>query len=131
PFFAALFGGAALPLDATALALRLGFFLGGSFIVARIIRHFTGDRRIAEWREHIDGLNVIALFVFAAALMGVVTYRLFSDPLLVLALTALSFVITYSLMAVTAVLFWPLGPARALALALSSGTRNMGLMLAA
>ena len=131
PFFASLFGGAALPLDATALALRLAFFLGGSFIVARLIRHFTGDRRIGEWREHIDGLNVIALFVFAAALMGVVTYRLFSDPLLVLALTALSFVITYALMAVTTALFWPLGPARALSLGMSSGTRNMGLMLAA
>lgn len=131
PFFAALFAGDALPLDATALALRLAFFLGGSFLVARVIRRFTGDQRIRDWREHIDGLNIIALFIFAAALMGVVTLRFLSDPQLVLALTALSFVITFGLMAITALLFWSLGAERNLALAVSSGTRNMGLMLAA
>jgi len=130
PIFAAWFGGAALPLDATLLALRLAFFLGGSFAVARLIRRFTGDRRVREWREHIDGLNVIALFIFAVAIMGIVTFRMLSDPLLVLALLALSFVITFGLTAVTAVLFWVVGAERALTLGICGGTRNMGLMLA-
>jgi hypothetical protein len=131
PFFAALYGGDALPLDATALGLRLALFLGGSFIVARIIRRFTGEKRIRTWREHIDGLNIVALFIFAAAIMGVVTYGLFVEPLFVLALTALSFVITFGLMAVTALLFWAAGRERALTLGISNGVRNMGLMLAA
>jgi hypothetical protein len=131
PFFAALFSGEALPLDATALAIRLAFFLGGSFVVARIIRRLTGDERIRAWREHIDGLNVIALFIFAAAIMGIVTYALFSDPLFVLALTGLSFVIALGLMTATAALFWASGRERALTIGISAGIRNMGLMLAA
>jgi hypothetical protein len=131
PLFAALFAGDALPIDASALALRLAFFLGGSFIVARILRHFTGDERIRAWREHIDGLNVIVLFVFAASIMGVVTYTFLSDPLLVLALLALSFVIAFALGGVTAAVFWPTGREQALTLGVSAGMRNMGLMLAA
>jgi BASS family bile acid:Na+ symporter len=131
PFFAALFAGEALPLNATTLALRLAVFLGGSFIVARLIRWLIGDARIRGWREQIDGLNIIALFIFAAAVMGIVTYRLFSDPLFVLALAALSFVITAGLMMVTTAAFWTAGPERALTLGISAGTRNMGLMLAA
>lgn len=131
PFFAALFAGGALPLDATTLAVRLAFFLGGSFLVARVIRRALGDQRMREWREQIDGLSVIALFIFAVALMGVVTTRFLADPLLVLALTGLSFLVTFGLMAVTALLFRLLDTERGLALAVSSGTRNMGLMLAA
>jgi hypothetical protein len=131
PFFAATFAGDALPIDATSLALRLAFFLGGSFVIARIIRHFTGDERIRAWREHIDGLNVIALFVFAASIMGIVTYTSLSDPLLVLALLALSFVIAFALGGVTAATFWAMGRESALTIGVSAGMRNMGLMLAA
>jgi BASS family bile acid:Na+ symporter len=131
PFFAALFAGDTLPLDALSLAFRLAFFLGGSFAVARLIRRVTGDQKIVERREHIDGLNVIALFVFAAALMGSVTAYLFREPWLVLALLALSFLITFGLMAATTALFWRAGAVRAMSLGLPGGTRNMGLMLAA
>lgn len=131
PFFAAFFGGAALPLDPWALALRLAFFLGGAFAVAWAVRRLVGDDRIRAWREPIDGLNVIALFVFAAAIMGIVTHRLFTDPLLVFELLVLSFVITFGLIVITAALFWPAGAERALTLGVSAGTRNMGLMLAA
>lgn len=131
PFFADFFAGETLPLDATALALRLAFFLGGSFVVARLIRSLAGNARIRGWREQIDGLNVIALFTFAAAVMGIVTYRLLEDPLLVLALLALSFVIAFVLTGATAALFWTAGRERALTLGISAGIRNMGLMLAA
>jgi BASS family bile acid:Na+ symporter len=57
--------------------------------------------------------------------------KLFTDPWLVLALLALSFAVTFGLMAATAVLLWPAGAERALSLGMASGTRNMGLMLAA
>ena len=63
--------------------------------------------------------------------MGIVTYRLFTDPLLVFELLVLSFVITFGLIVITAALFWPAGAERALTLGVSAGTRNMGLMLAA
>jgi BASS family bile acid:Na+ symporter len=130
PFFAALFSGEVLPIDPYALALRLAFFLGGSFLAARLIRRIAGPTRLADWREHMDGLNVIALFVFAVPVMGSVTAVMFGKPLLVLTLLAVAFAVTFGLMTATTLLFWPLGAVRAMSLGLSSGTRNMGLMLA-
>jgi hypothetical protein len=131
PFFATLFAPDLLPLDATALAARLAIFLGGSFILAQAIRRLAGSPRVSGWREQIDGTNVILLFVFAAALMESASAKLFTDPLLVLALLALSFAVTFGVMAATALLLWPAGAERALSLGMASGTRNMGLMLAA
>jgi hypothetical protein len=130
PFFASLFGGPALPLDASTLALRLLLFLGGAFFVALAIRRAVGRDRILAAHHHLDGLSVIALFVFAAALMESVSARLLSEPLLVFALLALSFVLTFGLMAITTLVFLPAGIDRALALGWESGNRNMGLMLA-
>jgi hypothetical protein len=131
PIFAALFAPEALPLDATTLAVRLTLFLGGSFLLAQFIRRLAGSSRVAGWREQIDGTNVILLFVFAAALMESASAKLFTDPWLVLALLALSFAVTFGLMAATVILLWRAGAERALSLGMASGTRNMGLMLAA
>ncbi|MEX2127304.1 MAG: Na+-dependent transporter [Xanthobacteraceae bacterium] len=130
-YFAALFAPDALPIDATALAIRLALFLGGAYLVARLIRQVAGSARVPGWRAQIDGVNVILLFVFAAALMESVSAKMFTEPALVFALIALSFVITFGLMTATTLLFWPAGAERALSLGMASGTRNMGLMLAA
>src|SRR5690606_25935945 len=73
----------------------------------------------------------IFLFVFAASIMGIVTYAFLSDPLLVLALIALSFVIAFALGGAATAAFWPAGREQALTLGVSAGMRNMGLMLAA
>jgi BASS family bile acid:Na+ symporter len=131
PIFAALFAPDALPLDARALAIRLAIFLGGSWIIAWLIRRIGGPDRVTGWRAQIDGVSVILLFVFAAALMESVSARIFSEPGLVFALIGLSFAVTFGLMAATAFLFWRSGAERALTLGMASGTRNMGLMLAA
>ena len=130
PVFVAYFAGTALPLDPLALALRLFLFLGGSFLAARVIRWGWGRDRVLAARAHIDGLSVALLFVFAVALMESVAVRMFSEPGLVLALLALSFCLTFGLMALTTLLFLPAGIERALALGWESGNRNMGLMLA-
>jgi BASS family bile acid:Na+ symporter len=131
PFFAALFAPNALPLDATTLAIRLALFLSGSYLLARLIRHVAGAVRINGWREQIDGTSVILLFVFAAALMESASAKLLTDPALLLSLLVLSFAVTFGLMATTTILFWSAGAERALSLGMASGTRNMGLMLAA
>lgn len=130
PFFAELFAGEALPLDAVSLALRLALFLGGSFVVAAIIRRCIGRERVLAARERIDGLNVIALAVFAIAVMESVSARLLTDPALVFALLALSFFLTFGLMALTTLVFSATGIQRSLALGWESGNRNMGVMLA-
>ena len=105
--------------------------LAGAAIVAWLVRRIAGQKWIDAQMERIDGLSVIALFVFAVALMDGVLYSIINEPLKVLGLTALSFGLSLGLAALTALVFARLGMGQALALGLAAGNRNMGLMLAA
>jgi BASS family bile acid:Na+ symporter len=131
PVFATLWTGAALDLSPQTLGLKLFVILAGSWIAAALLRRLLGSAFIARQRERIDGLNVILLFIFAAALMNAVTYGLIERPLTVLGLTALAFGLALSILALTALLFAPTGRRLAFALGFACGHRNMGLMLAA
>jgi hypothetical protein len=63
--------------------------------------------------------------------MDGVAARFVAEPLFVLGLIALAFLITAVLMASTTLVFAATGRDRAFALGLAAGTRNLGLMLAA
>jgi BASS family bile acid:Na+ symporter len=91
----------------------------------------TGRNFIEAQRERIDGLSVLAMFMFAVAAMDGVTEHFRANPLLVIALTALAFVLALAMMAITAMVFLRAGRARAFAIGLIAGNRNIGLMLAA
>src|SRR5436190_1678555 len=45
--------------------LRLAVLVGGAFLVAGVVRRVVPKRTLASWREAIDGLAVLNLFVFA------------------------------------------------------------------
>jgi Sodium Bile acid symporter family len=119
--------------SAFASPLALGFMLfliiAGCALAAAIIRRVTGQAFIEAQRERIDGLSVIAMFMFAVAAMDSVADRLRSDPLLVIELTALAFGLALATIALTAMM--RSGRARAFAIGLIAGNRNVGLMLAA
>jgi hypothetical protein len=131
PLFAYLFLGSALSLSPLALGLKLLAILAGSLCVASAIRLLTGNETIKRHARLIDGINVVILFVFVAAVMGNVAGGFLSDPLRALKLTALAFAVFFALMGVTALVFRKAGYSRALALGLMVSQRNMGLMLAA
>jgi BASS family bile acid:Na+ symporter len=131
PLLMFLFVGSALTLSPLALGLKLLAILGGSLLVAAAIRRLIGDAAIKRYKEPIDGLNVVILFVFVAAVMGSVAGSFFSDPLSVIALAAFAFAVFAALFGVTALIFRGIGHDRALALGLMVSQRNMGLMLAA
>lgn len=131
PVFVKLFMGEALALSPLMLGLKLFGMLAGAALAAALIRRVAGIERVRRCNPQIDGINVIVLFVFVAALMGDVGARILSDPLLVLALIALSFVLTFILLGLTALAFAATGRREAFALGLMSSQRNMGLMLAA
>jgi hypothetical protein len=105
--------------------------LGGAALVAALIRRIAGQTWIDEQKERIDGLSVIALFVFAVAPMDGVAASIISSPLLVLGLIALAFALSLVLTALTALVLARAGLSSAMALGLAAGSRNMGLMLAA
>ncbi|MGB6861189.1 MAG: Na+-dependent transporter [Pseudolabrys sp.] len=111
--------------------LRLFLIIAGCALAAAIIRHVAGPTFIAAQRERIDGLSVIAMFMFAVAAMDGVAGHFRSNPLLVIELTALAFALALGLIAVTALVFLRAGRARAFAIGLIAGNRNIGLMLAA
>ena len=82
-------------------------------------------------RERIDGLNVIAFAMFAIAAMDGIPAHFMAAPLLVAALTGLAFLLALGQMVITALVFGRAGGARAFAIGLIAGNRNIGLMLAA
>ena len=111
--------------------LRLFLIIAGCALAAAIIRRVAGPTFIAAQRERIDGLSVIAMFMFAVAAMDGVADHFRSNPLLVIELTALAFALALGLIALTALVFLRAGRARAFAIGLIAGNRNIGLMLAA
>jgi BASS family bile acid:Na+ symporter len=131
PLLTFLFVGSALTLSPLALGAKLLAILGGSLLVAAAIRWVVGDAAIRQYREPIDGLNVLILFVFVAAVMGSVAGSFFSNPAGVVVLAVFAFAVFAALLGATALIFRGIGHDRALALGLMVSQRNMGLMLAA
>jgi predicted Na+-dependent transporter len=131
PLFAVLFLGDTIALSPLALGLRLAALLAVSAIAAAAIRWLVGEERIERLKEPIDGMSVIALFVFAVGLMDGATAAFLANPLLVLGLIALAFALALVYGALTYLVFARAGQSQALALAFCAGGRNMGLMAAA
>lgn len=128
--FTYAFTGSALtsPLQ---LGLKLFFFLAGSALAAALIRWVAGKSRIERQKQRLDGLSVVALFVFAVAAMDGIAGHVLAEPALAIGLLLLAFALALGLVGVTALVFLRTGRQRALAIGLLAGNRNIGLMLAA
>ncbi len=131
PLFALVFVGPVLTVAPILLAAKLFGIIALSALAGYAGRRVFGLPAIERQANRIDGINILILFVFVAALMGQVGRRLLTAPVLTLALTGLSFLVFFALLFVTGLLFLPAGRGRALALAFVVSQRNMGLMLAA
>jgi hypothetical protein len=128
--FTHVFLGTALA-SPVAFGFRLLLIIAGCAFAATVIRRVAGHAFIEAQRERIDGLSVIAMFLFAVAAMDGVSGHFLSQPLLVIELTALAFGLALAMIAITALAFLRAGRARALAIGLIAGNRNIGLMLTA
>ncbi len=131
PLFAYAFFGTALTLSPLGLGLKLLAILAGSLLVAGAVRWSVGPSAIKRHVRPIDGLNVLILFVFVAAVMGNVVGGFLADPLGTIEQIGLAFAVFFALLGVTTLIFRKAGRRRALALGLMVSQRNMGLMLAA
>ena len=114
-----------------AFGFKLFLIIAGFAFAAAVVRRIAGRAWVERQHERIDGLSVIAMFTFAVAAMDGVADHARANPLLVIALTALAFTLALGLIAITALVFARAGRARALAIGLIAGNRNVGLMLAA
>jgi hypothetical protein len=105
--------------------------LAGSALVAVALRHFVGPAAIARRKDELDGLNIIVVFVFVAAVMEQVAGRFMAAPMATIGLAALAFAVSLAVLGLTGVVFVRAGRERAFVLGLMASQRNMGLMLAA
>jgi len=128
--FTHYFLGAALPAP-FAFGVRLFLVIAGTAAAAAVVRRLAGRETIARQSEAIDGLSVLAMFLFAVAAMDGVLDHARNDPLLVAALMLLTFALTLVMIVVTALVFAGAGRHRALAIGLNAGNRNIGIMLTA
>jgi len=131
PLLALVFVGRSLSIPPLILAIKLFVILAGAALVGLIVRRALGIAAIERHKERIDGLNILVLFVFVAAVMESVGARFLATPLLTTGLAALAFVVFSAVLLLTTLLFLSAGRARALALGFMASQRNMGLMLAA
>jgi hypothetical protein len=113
-----------------ALGLKLFLFFAGAGAIAYAIRHIAGHEWIERRKESIDGLNVIAVFVFATAAMESVPRNVLADPLLALELFGLAIVVSAAQIALSMLMFWRSGIDRGLVIGLLAGFRNIGLVMA-
>lgn len=128
--FTHLFLGTALA-SPLALGVHLALIIAGAALGAAVIRGIAGGAFIEAQAQRIDGLSVLMFMTFAIAAMDGVTAHIVNEPMLVGKLTLLAFALSLGMTVVTTLVFWPAGRARAFAIGLMAGNRNMGLMLAA
>jgi len=131
PLFAYGFIGPALTLSPAQLGLKLFAILAGSALVAVIGRRMIGMAAIARRKDEIDGINVIVVFVFVAAVMEHAAANFIHNPMATIGLAALAFAVSIAVLVVSAAVFMWTGAERAFVLGLMASQRNMGLMLAA
>lgn len=127
--FSYLFLGSSLfsPIE---LGVKLFLFFGSVGALAFVIRRIAGQSWIERQSERIDGLNVIAVFVFAIAAMDGVPRHVAADPLFALELLAFIIVLTCAQLGLSVLVFWRAGIDRGLVIGLLSGFRNIGLVMA-
>lgn len=111
--------------------LRLGALVGGAFVAALLIRRLAPAGWLARHARPIEGVGIIALLLFALAIMDGVTAALLSRPGYVLLCLGAAFAANLALQAVGGGLSLGLGRREAVSVGLMAGNRNMGLVLAA
>jgi len=109
--------------------LRVALYIALPFLISAAARRFVPREWLDARATSINGLIVLALVVFAVAIMDGVTARLLSDPWTVAGFAAAAFTLNLVLQAIGATAFFWLGWQGALTVGLASGYRNMAIML--
>jgi BASS family bile acid:Na+ symporter len=127
--FSYLFLGSAL-FSPVKLGFDLFLFFAASGAIAYLIRRVAGAEWIERQKEPIDGLNVIAVFVFAIAAMESVPRNVIADPLFAFELFVLVIIVSAALIALSVLMFLAAGIDYGVPVGLLSAFRNIGLVMA-
>jgi hypothetical protein len=113
------------------LGRNLLLMIGGSAVLAVALRRLIGLPRIEQYRFEITGANLIGFTLFGLTMFDGVVLRVFTQPLLLLSLSALAFLIALGNIGAALVLLRPFGSDVAFMTGFAAGHRNVGLMAAA
>ncbi|WP_342361569.1 hypothetical protein [Terrarubrum flagellatum] len=131
PLIADAIVGSAAPIDQIALTIRLAIFLFGAMAVGLAIRKAVGETWLSKNKPEFDGAGVVLFFVFAIALTESVSQAAFAD----LGKVALYLGIAFAICIICFVLTWlawrRFHRREAVTLAIATGLRNTGLIIAA
>ena len=131
PLVAPWVAGALVPIDGFLLGRNLLLMIGGSTVVAVALRRLAGLARLEEYRFEIAGANLIVFTLFGLTMFDGVVLRVFTQPLLLLSLSALAFLIALGSIGAAFVFLRPMGSDGAFMTGFAAGHRNVGLMAAA
>jgi BASS family bile acid:Na+ symporter len=131
PPLALLLLGLKLDIDVLSFMARLAAITGGSLLAAIAIRAAVAREEIAKRGELLDGIAVVGLLVFAVAIMDGVGHAALERPGYVAATLIAAFAANVGMQLAGFFAFAWMAKKQALAVALLSGNRNMGLLLAA
>jgi len=131
PVMMALYAPSDLAVSPAALAVQLFAMIAGGIAMAYTIRRVAGEARIAASSDIIDAIGIIGLVIFAISFMDGVGAALIADPVLILSLIALAFLVAVLFIVSFAALLWWRGKPMALTLGIINGNRSVGLVVAA
>lgn len=129
PPLALLLAGIDVGLDIGPLFVRLLFLTFGALALALVGRRVFGAAAIARHPGRIDGAIVLALLIFAVAAMDGITAQAMAEPLRVGGFVLAAFAANLSFQILGAVAFSRLPRRTALALGVTSGNRNLAVLV--
>jgi BASS family bile acid:Na+ symporter len=131
PPLALLLLGLRLDIDVLSFMARLAAITGGSLLIAVALRAVAARETIARHRDLLDGVAVAGLLVFAVAIMDGVGRAAIERPGYVAVTLIAAFAANVGMQLAGFLAFAWMVKKQALAVAMLSGNRNMGLLLAA
>ncbi len=129
PFILELLVGLQVEVQLWLLSFRLCSFIFGAFALALVLKKWLGEKRIEHLSPTLDGISVISIGIFNIVIMNGVTALFLSQPGFVMQTLIVSSLVVMGLYLVSATVFWRYqGASKAMAIGLSSGNCNLGLM---
>lgn len=121
--------GVAVDLDPSEFALRAAIFIGLPLTLSWLVRR---NPRFMAWLNRsaeVDGIMAVILMIIAIGIMDGVTGRIVAEPAESLAILGAAFGVSILFHGFSGLVFWRLGERTAISIALTSGSRNLILML--
>ncbi|WP_201456092.1 hypothetical protein [Bradyrhizobium macuxiense] len=131
PFLVSWVAGTAIPVDSFVLGRNLFVMVGGSALAAASLRLWLGRARLEVYRHELAGINLLVFALFGLAMFDGVVVRIFREPLLLLGLSAIAFIVALGSLGIAMGVLRGMGADEAFITGFATGHRNVGLMAAA